>query len=114
MLKSLYMNQHLPTPDQIKAKIANELHISHLSPDEQTTLIQEMSTILLDRITMAVISALPQDTMAQVDKLLEANQGTAVEALLRKHVPEAPSIASAVIAETLAEYNARISAASKK
>jgi len=100
------MNQQTPTLEQIKEKLVDELNISHLTEQEQGEVITQMSTLLLDRITMAIVGELPQTEMARVDKLLEANQTDAVQAIITKHVPNAADIAEIVIAETMGEYSA--------
>jgi len=103
------MNNLTPTQAQIKEKLAQELNISHLSPEEQGEIITQMSTVLLDRITIAMVAELPMSQMARIDSLLEAGQTEAVQALLLKNVPSASEIADRVILETVGEYHALIS-----
>ncbi len=108
------MNQQTPTQAEIKERLVGELNIAHLRAEEQDDIITKMSTILLDRITMAVVAELPKEEMARVDKLLGAGQTDAVQALIAKQVPNAPDIAEVIIAETMGEYKEVIQRLSTK
>ncbi len=95
----------IPTKEKIVALLANELNISHLSKQEQQDIITQMSTVILDRISLALIAELPQPEMARIDNLLGSGQIKAVQALLTKDIPNAGKIAESVIAETMGEYH---------
>ncbi|MCD5384655.1 MAG: hypothetical protein LRZ97_01940 [Candidatus Pacebacteria bacterium] len=91
---------------QIKARLVEDLDISHLSSEEQAKIITKMSTLILDRLTITLMAKLPKDVMPHVDTLLESGQSEAVQAIITKHVKNIDVIANTVIFDTLAEYKA--------
>ncbi len=97
-----------PTIEQIKETLVQELGVEHLTPTEQDDIITQMSTVILDRITIAMVAELPQSEMTRVDTLLEAGQVDAVQSILTKHVPNAQALADKIINETIGEYHATI------
>ncbi len=89
---------------QITERLSRDLNIQHLSPQEQKEIITQMSTVLLDRITIALIAELPQTEMSRIDMLLEHDQTEAVQALLAKNIPNSNEVAEEVINTTLKEF----------
>lgn len=102
------------TLEDITAKLAESLAITHLTPEEQREVITAMSTVLLDRITMALLGELPPAELGHVQALLDGNQREAVQALIQKHVPNAARVAETVISETVAEYHASLALAASE
>ena len=99
------MNQQtLPTQTEIKERLVKELNVAHLAKEEQDDVITKMSTVLLDRITMAVVSQLPKEDMARIDTLMKNGQNDAVHALITQRVPEIKDIVELTIAQTLGQY----------
>ncbi len=98
----------IPNKEEVIALLSKELNISHLNEQEQQDIITKMSTVVLDRISLALIAELPQPEMARIDKLLASNQTEAVQVLLLKHIPNIGAISESVIAETMGEYSALI------
>lgn len=96
------------TPQEIELKIAQTLSIEHLGEDERTALITHMSTILLDRITLALLSEVPDADMQRINTLLDAGQESVAQSLLLKLVPHAPTIIEEIIATTIHEYNSEL------
>ncbi len=99
------MNQQaLPTQTEIKERLIKELNIAHLTKEEQDDIITKMSTILLDKITMAIVSQLPKEDMARVDTFMKNGQNDAVHALISQKVPEIKDIVELTIAQTMGQY----------
>lgn len=91
--------------ENIRERLTQELSIAHLPESEQNTIITSMSTLLLDRITLALLSRLPREEVQRMDTLLTAGQTEAVTAMALKLVPNATQLIETVITDTMAEYH---------
>jgi SNF2 family DNA or RNA helicase len=96
----------MPTAQELRDKLVSELELEHLTNEEQARVISELSTIILDRLTIALISKLPEDIITHVDTLLESGQTDAVTAIIQKHVKNIEEISNAVIYDTVAQFKA--------
>jgi Mg/Co/Ni transporter MgtE len=99
------MDNVQPTNEEIRSRLLNDLTIEHLTKEEQDDIITQMSALLIDRITLALLSKLPKDELDRVNTLLQAHQDTAVRATLLKYIPDPDTIIERIIAETISEYH---------
>ncbi len=95
-----------PEVKEIRNKLVEQLDLTHLSREEQAEIITKLSTIILDRIAIALVSQLPEEIMDHVNTLLESGQSEAVEVIFLKHIErdKIDKIANTVIGDTIADF----------
>jgi len=99
-------NTNIPTKEQLQERFAQELDIEHLTKDEQEEILKELSKIIVERITMELMLLLPTEEFKKVDALVQTEQTADVQAIINKHIPDAPAIIEQVVIRALAEFKA--------
>ena len=95
-----------PEIEKIRNKLVHQLDLEHLSREDQAEVIAKLSTIILDRTAIALVSQLPEEIMDHVNTLLESGQTDAVEAIFLKHIErdKIDKIVNTVIGDTIADF----------
>ncbi len=90
--------------EEVQAKIATELEITHLSQEEQEEIINTLAEAMLERATVIIMAKMPEGEFENVDALIEAGQTEEVQNKILQLVPDAPQIVDKVLKDGVAEY----------
>lgn len=90
--------------EEIKAKIAAELEITHLAAEEQESIMSGLAEALLERATAIIMAKMPEGEFENVDALLEVGQTEEVKNKILELVPDAPQIVDMVVQDGIKEY----------
>ena len=93
-----------PDMNDLRERIIAELNIGHLTADEQEKVINAVGQVLLKRATLAVMDKMPKDTLDELDRLADTGDEAGIQALVKKHVPNAEEIVTEAAREGIAEH----------
>lgn len=92
--------------DELTARIADDLGISALPPEEQKTLIGQFGEVALKAATLAVIGKLADDKKEEFASLAQAGDPMALRTFLDREVPGHEDIAKDAVAEEVKRFKA--------
>jgi Glu-tRNA(Gln) amidotransferase subunit E-like FAD-binding protein len=74
------------SPEDARARLITELDLSGFDQAAQDRLIETALEALMQEVSAAVFSYIPETEYAKVEKLMEANEADAVQAIITKYV----------------------------
>lgn len=80
------MNNVFLSPEDARARLIKELGLVDLSAAAQDRLIETALESLMKEVMTAVLSWIPEREYAKLEKLMEANESEALQAVITKHV----------------------------
>jgi len=99
------MNPTKPIDD---AKVAEEifasLGISHLSEEAQQEVIAAAGGPIIQSVTLALITAMPEEEREEFRTALESGDGAAVQQLITTHIPDSTAFIAGEIQKATAEF----------
>jgi len=95
----------------IHKAIAGELHLEHLSEEEQSQVIEAVGTMLYQRVLARVFSELPADQHTKLQQLIEADLENEITALISKYLPNIDEVVNTELTNALAEYKEALASA---
>ncbi len=93
-----------PMQDELTARIAADLGISDLPPEEQQKIISQFGEIALKAATLAVVGKMPEDRREEFGKLAEAGDAEGLKTFLDREVPGHEEIVKAAVAEEIRRF----------
>jgi hypothetical protein len=93
-----------PMQDELTARIASDLGIDGLPPEEQKELIGQFGEVALKAATMSILDKLTDATREEFIRLSEAGDAAALKAFLDREVPEHDTIAKQAVAEEVKRF----------
>lgn len=90
--------------DEITARIAADLGVSDLSPEEQKTIISQFGEVALKAATIAVAEKLSEAKREDFIKLAEAGDANALKVFLDAEVPDHEDVVKATVAEEVRRF----------
>lgn len=90
--------------EELRKRIIAELNIGHLTNEEQETVINKVSEVLMKRATLEVMRRIPEDQLDELDKLTEAEDGAGIQKLVAKYVPNVEEVVTQAAKDGLAEH----------
>lgn len=91
-------------PDEIRARIIADLELAHLTKDEQDQIIEALGEVLLERATYEVMSRIPEDALESLDALAESSTDDAMQAAIKKYVPDVEEVVMRAVSEGIEEH----------
>lgn len=90
--------------DELTARIAADLGIATLSPEEQKSIIAQFGEIALKAATIAVAEKLAVGKRDEFMKFAEAGDPAALKAFLDREVPDHEALVKAAIADEVKRF----------
>ncbi len=103
------MNQSLMNPQDIHARIIEELSIGHLTPQEQDQIVEALGEVLLERATYEVMRSIPESEYETLDALTEQGRDADMQAIIRKYVPHIEEVVARAVQDGIAEHKRLVS-----
>ena len=91
-------------PDEMTKKIAEDLGIGALAPEEQKQLIAQFGEVALKAATVSVLEKMPEDKRAEFATLAEAGDPLVIKQFLDTAVPGHEDVARAAVQEELRKF----------
>lgn len=92
--------------DDITAKIATDLGIASMAPEEQKQLIAQFGEVALKAATVAVVEKLAPERREEFAKIAETGDGAALKSFLDAQVPGHEQIAAQAVQEEVKRFRA--------
>jgi Protein of unknown function (DUF5663) len=90
--------------DELTVRIASDLGIDGLPPEEQKEIIGQFGEVALKAATMSILDKLTDATRDEFMKLSEAGDAAALKTFLDREVPEHDTIAKQAVAEEVKRF----------
>jgi hypothetical protein len=90
--------------DDVRSAVAEQLGITMLPPEDQEALIAQMSGVLLQAASLAVLAALPEGKRAGFMALAETGDEAALKEYLAQELPGSENIVRAAVAEEVRRF----------
>lgn len=90
----------------LHTKLVDALDIAHLAPEDQERVVEQMGSMVYQRVLLAVFDKIPAEEHEKLKHLIAANLEDEISALVAKHVPNAEEVVATALAESFADYEA--------
>jgi ATP phosphoribosyltransferase len=98
------MDPAMMNPAAMHARIVEELHIEHLTTEEQNQIVEALGEVLLERATYEVMRNIPESEYETLDKLTEEGRDEDMQAIIRKYVPNVEAVVAQAVQDGIAEH----------
>lgn len=88
----------------LQSRLVEELDIAHLDTQAQERVIDEVGSMLYQRVLLAIFDKIPADQHEKLKQLISANLEDEISAMVAKYVQNVEEVAALALEDGLADY----------
>jgi hypothetical protein len=85
--------------------VVTELNLDGFTPREQKEIIERLESIIVERVTIAIVEKLDEEHREEFYQLAEKHDSQKLTTFLKKHIPDISKLAKKEAKATVAEFN---------